>query len=179
MSCWCKPSSPLHSVATRRPTGGHMLTDAQVHALNEGGIDLPVVGGQDLLDRLQRPEHDAPTDPHQTPAPCGLDHLRVEPLRQRHPARLGPCTFGLTPRRLHPAPIVGQQRRQVLPKAISQKERRTVGRQHLRDVVDEALCHRQRAFADVDRHEQFGHRVDGHPHPVWGSATSAGWPWPH
>src|SRR4030095_16515765 len=39
--------------------------------LNEGGIDLPVVGGQDLLDRLQRPEHDASTDPHQTPAPCG------------------------------------------------------------------------------------------------------------
>ena len=62
--------------------GGHMLADGEVHALNEGGIDLPATGRQHLLDRFKRAEHD-PAPPH------GLHHLRREPLRQRPPARLG------------------------------------------------------------------------------------------
>ncbi len=32
--------------------------------------------------------------------------------------------------------------RHVLPEPVGQKERRTVGRQYLRDGVDHALCHR-------------------------------------
>ena len=72
----------------------------------------------------------------------------------------------MPPRRLHPVPIVGEQGRQVLSKSIGQKQRRTVGRQYLGDVVDEALCHGLGTLADVDRHQQFGHRIDGHPDPV-------------
>ena len=36
-------------------------------------------------------------------------------------------------------PIVGEQGWHILAKSVRQKERRTVGRQHLSDVVDEAL----------------------------------------
>jgi hypothetical protein len=49
--------------------------------------------------------------------------------------------------------IVGEQGRRVLAKAIGQKERRTIGRQHLRDMVNEALGHGLSALADVDRHQ--------------------------
>jgi hypothetical protein len=68
------------------------------------------------------------TDPHQVPAPHGLDDLRVEQLRQGHPARLGQGTCGLVPWRLHPLSIVRQQGREVLSEPVSQKQRRAVGR---------------------------------------------------
>ena len=54
------------ALAQRRHTpshGGHMLTDRQVDALNEGRIDLPAVSRKHLLNRLQRPKHDATADP--------------------------------------------------------------------------------------------------------------------
>ena len=66
-----------------------MLAEGEVHALNEGGIDLPATGRQHLLDRFKRAAHDPVPHPYQTPPPHGLHHLRREPLRQRPPARLG------------------------------------------------------------------------------------------
>ena len=47
-----------------------------------------------------------------------------------------------------------QQGRQILPKAIREKERGTVGGQDLRDVVDKALRHGQRAIPDVKREQE-------------------------
>ena len=47
---------------------GHMLADAQVHALNEGRVDLPTAGREHPLHRLEGAKHDAVGDPHQTSA---------------------------------------------------------------------------------------------------------------
>jgi hypothetical protein len=69
--------------------GGPMLADGEVDALHEGGIDLPATRRSDLLNGLEGAEHDAVPHPHQAPPAHGLHHLRVEQLRQRHPARLG------------------------------------------------------------------------------------------
>jgi hypothetical protein len=44
-----------------------------------------------------------------------------------------------------------------------------VGRQHLHDLMDHVLRHRQGALADVDDHKQFAFRVHGRPHPVRGA----------
>jgi hypothetical protein len=52
------------------------------------------------------------------------------------------------------------------------KERRPVGRQHLRDVVDHALGHRQGAIADLDREEQFALGVHRDPHPLGGTGQA-------
>ena len=41
------------------PNRRHPLTQTQIEPLYEGGVDLPAAGGQDLLDRPLRAEHDA------------------------------------------------------------------------------------------------------------------------
>jgi len=105
-----------------------MLADGEVHALNEGGIDLPATGRQHLLDRFKRAEHDPVPHPHQAPPAHGFDDLGLQELGQRHPARLGQGACRLPARGLHPLPKVAQQRRGVLLEAIGQKQRDTVGR---------------------------------------------------
>jgi hypothetical protein len=40
------------------PDRGDMLTDAQIDALDEGGVDLSAAGCQHLLERFQRAAHD-------------------------------------------------------------------------------------------------------------------------
>jgi hypothetical protein len=45
---------PLAEGGHPSPHRGDMLADAQVDALDEGGVDLPAAGRQYLLDRLQR-----------------------------------------------------------------------------------------------------------------------------
>ena len=103
---------------------------------------------------------------HQTPSAHSLDDLGVEELWPWHPAGLGGWPFVLATRRLHPVAIVGEQGRQILPKAIGHKERRTVGRQHLRDVVDHALRHGQCTMPDVERQQEFALGVHGDPDPL-------------
>jgi hypothetical protein len=61
---------------------------------------------------------------------------------------------------------VREQRRQILPKTIREKQRGTVGGQDLRDLVDHALRHRERTIPDVDRQQQFTLGVPRHPHPL-------------
>src|SRR5262252_10551753 len=46
--------------------------------LHEDRVDVPTTWGQDVLDGLQGAQHHAVAHPYQTPAPHGLDHLRVE-----------------------------------------------------------------------------------------------------
>src|SRR5215211_7273404 len=102
-----------------------------------------------------------PVDP--PPAPHGLDHLGIQELRQRHPAQLRRGTLGMAALGLDPLPIVGQQSRHVLAKAIGQKQWDTVGRQHLSDVVDNTLRHGEGAISDLDREEQLACGVQRHP----------------
>ena len=94
------------------PNGCHMLAQAEVDALHEGGVDLPTAGRQHLLDRCQRAEHDAVLHVNQAPAPHGFDHLGIEQLGQRHPARLRGRTLGPLAWRVHPVPIVREQGQQ-------------------------------------------------------------------
>src|SRR5262245_38260917 len=97
-----------------------MLADGQVEPLDKRRLDLPAAGCQHLLHRLTRPADDAVTDAYEAPAPHGLDHLRIEQLRSRHPTRLRRRAMGLAAGRLHPLPIVGEQSRRVLAKAIGE-----------------------------------------------------------
>src|SRR5882724_7208356 len=104
-----------------------MLADGQIEALHERRVDLPAAGRQHLLDRLQRAEHDPVPHADQAPAPHGLDHLRREELRQRHPARLGVWPLVLAAWRLHPLAEMGEERGGVLLEAIGEQERYTAG----------------------------------------------------
>ena len=47
-----------------------------------------------------------------------------------------------------------------------EKQRDTVGGYDLRDVVDQALGHRQGALADIERQQQLALRVHRHPDPL-------------
>src|SRR6266571_6589651 len=73
--------------------------------LNEGRVDVPAVRGQHLLDGRQRAEHDAVAYADQAPPAHGLDDLRIEQLRQGHPAGRGCWTFVLSTRELYPLPV--------------------------------------------------------------------------
>jgi len=94
------------------------------------------------------------------------DHLGIQQLGERPPARLRHGAFVLAPLGLHPVPIVGQQGRHILAEAIGEKQWGAVGSQHLRHVVDHALGHRECAIADVDGQQQFALRVHRSPDPL-------------
>src|SRR6516165_12746099 len=70
------------------PDRGDLLADTEVEAFNARRVDLPAAGRQYLLGRRQGAEHHAVAHPYQTPAPPGLDHLRIEELGPWHPTRL-------------------------------------------------------------------------------------------
>jgi hypothetical protein len=52
-----------------------MLADRQVDPLDEGGVDLPALRRQHLLDGSPSAEDDLVTYAHQAPAPILFDHL--------------------------------------------------------------------------------------------------------
>ena len=145
---------------------GHMLADAQVHALNEGRVDLPTAGREHLPHRLEGAKHDAVAHLHQTPAASGLDDLRVEQLRQRHLSGFGRRALRPLARQVDPLPIVRQQGRRLLREAIGEKQRHTVWRQDLDALMDDPLRHRQGALADVEGQQHLGDRIDRGPYPV-------------
>ena len=140
----------LHPAPDRR----HALTDVEVEPLDKGRVDGPATGRQDLLDGQPGAEHHAVCDAHEAPAPVRLHHLRVAQLGQRHPARLGHWAFVLAPFGLHPLAKMRQECRAVVLEAIGQKQRDTAWRQHLGDLMHDALRHRQGAAADIDHHQQ-------------------------
>ncbi len=77
------------ALAERRhtpPDRSHMLADAQVDALDEGGVDLPTVHYQPLRDPVQGAKHHVVPHADQAPAPHGLDDLRIQ--------RIFPPNFG-------------------------------------------------------------------------------------
>src|SRR2546425_322950 len=112
-----------------------MLANRQVEALNEGRVDVPAVRGQHLLDGRQRAEHDAVAYADQAPPAHGLDDLRIEQLRQWHPARLrrragGPAAWGLDP-----LAKVRQSCGGILLESVRQKPWDTALGQHLHDLM--------------------------------------------
>ena len=160
---------PIFALAQRgdpSPDRGDMLTDGEVDPLHEGGVDVPTKGGQEVIDGLQGTKHHAVLHVGQAPAPHGLHHVRREQPGQWHPAGFGRWTFVLATCWRHPVAIVGQQGRHILPKAIREQERRTVGGHDLRDVVDKALRHGPRAIPDVKRAQECALGVHGDPDPL-------------
>src|SRR6266540_7413345 len=89
------PLLALTQRADPSPQGSHMLADREIDALHEGGIDLPTVYREHLLDGLKGPKHHTVCDADQALAAHGLDHLRIEQLGQGHPAWLWCCTLGV------------------------------------------------------------------------------------
>src|SRR5215510_3603238 len=85
------PQAVLPLAQRSDPTSyrGHMLAYREVEALNEGGVDLAAKGSQHGIDGLQSAKDHAMAHAHQAPPAYGLDHLGIEQLRPRHPARLG------------------------------------------------------------------------------------------
>jgi hypothetical protein len=61
---------------------------------------------------------------------------------------------------------VGEQRSQIVFEPIGEQQRDTAWRQHLHDLMDEALRHCERAIPDVDRQQQFAFGVHGRPNPA-------------
>src|SRR6266853_1661938 len=99
---------PVFALAQRADPAsdrGDMLAEAEVDPLHEGGVDVPAMRSQHIMDGLQRAKHHAVTHPHQATAAYGLDDLRVEHLWEWHPTRLGCRALRLPARGLHPLPI--------------------------------------------------------------------------
>jgi hypothetical protein len=148
------------------PNGRDRLAQVQVEALGNRRVDLPASLGEYLLDGLTRAEHHAMFDPNDAPPAVGLDDLRIEELRQGHPAGFGYRPFALTPFGLNPLTVVCGQCDEVVPKAVSQKARCAIWRQDLGDLMDETLRHGESALTDVNRQDELGDWLHGHPHPV-------------
>src|SRR5215510_1375361 len=148
------------------PDRRHVLAEVEMEALDTACGELPAPLGQDGLDGLCCAKDDAVLDLTEAPAPVGLDDLRIEQPGLWHPTRLGLGTLGLATPGWHPLTVMRDQRGEVLPKAVGQKPRGTVRRQHLSDLMDETWRHGQGVLTDVNGQDEladWGHR---HPHPV-------------
>jgi hypothetical protein len=144
----------------------HMLANRSIGPLNEGGLDLPAGRGQHLINSGHGAEHHAVAHADHASPPILFDHLRIEQCGQRHPAGLGSGACGLAAWRLHPVAEMCQQCSPILFEPIGEKQRHTARCQHLRHLMDHALGHGQRPVPDVDRQQQFAHRINGCPDPM-------------
>src|SRR5262245_25314332 len=97
------PSSPLHSVVTRRPTAATRCWRSRLRRSDKDCLDLPTTGRQRLLDGLQGPEPHAVAHADETPMPYGLNHLRIQQLREGHQAGLEGWPFVLAARLAAPS----------------------------------------------------------------------------
>src|SRR4029453_19595537 len=80
---------------------GDMLPHRQVEPLDEGGVDVPTVRGQHLLNSRPRAEDHPVAHPHQASPAYRLDHLRIWQPGQWHPAGLRRGACRLLARWLH------------------------------------------------------------------------------
>jgi len=74
-----------------------------MQTLDKVCIDRPTPLGQDRLDNLCRAKYAVVLHSHNTPAPVGLDHLRIEQTGLRHPSRPGPWALSLAAPEVPPA----------------------------------------------------------------------------
>src|SRR5215813_12049065 len=108
--------------------GGDMLTQVQIQAFDEGGVNLPTPLGQHLPNGFERADHHAVFDPNDEPTPVRFHHLRIEQPGLWYPAWFGRWAFALAPFRLHPLAKVRQDGTEVILIAVSEKEWEAVGR---------------------------------------------------
>src|SRR5215475_6672802 len=71
------------------PYRRYPLTQTQIEPFHKRGVGLPAAGGQDLLHRSFRAEHDTVLYLNKAPAPHRFDDLCIEQFGPRHPAWLG------------------------------------------------------------------------------------------
>src|SRR6266850_3324152 len=136
-----------------------MLAKVQMQALDNAGIDRPPSLGQDRRDGLCRAEDDAVGYTDDASTPRGRDDLGIEEPGPRHPAWLGLRAFGLLALGRHPLAVVRDERGKILPETVGQEQRGAVRRQHLRDVMNETLSHRQGALTDIHGQYELADRV--------------------
>src|SRR5215813_10195143 len=102
------------------PYRGYPLANIKIQSLDKGGIDLPAIGSEDLLDRVQRAEYH-PVFHHNDPlTSILLDDLRIEQPRQRHSAGLGQWALVLAALGLRPHAKVAQDGRQIPLEPVAQ-----------------------------------------------------------
>ena len=161
-----EPVLALAEGAHAPPNGRHVLADGEVEAFHKRGIDLPATCCHHGVDPIERAEHHPVRHVYQAPAPYGLDHLRVEPLWQWHPARLWGGARGLGAREVDPLAAMGAHGGGILLESIGEKQGDTAWGQHLHHLMDDPLGHREGAVPDIDGQQQFGDRIDRSPDPV-------------
>jgi len=127
-----------------------MLTDGEIDAFHKRRIDLPATGSEHIMDGGQCAEDHTVAQPHEAPAPHGLDHLGIEQVGQGHPARLGRSARGLAALRMHPVAEMSEQGGRVFLEAVGEEQRHTPCGQDLHHLMDDALGHHQRAGAHLD-----------------------------
>jgi hypothetical protein len=63
---------------------------------------------------------------------------------------------------VHPLAVMRDQRGEILPKAVGEKQRGAVRSQHLGDLMHQALRHGQGAFPDVYGQDELADWVHGY-----------------
>jgi len=144
----------------------HLLAAGQGEALHARWIALPAAGRQPLLDRLQRAAHAPVSHAAQTAPPHRLDPLRVEQLRQGHPARFGPRALGLAPLRWPPRAAGSQPRGAIILETIGQHQRDPVWRSHPYHLMHATLGHLQGPCPRIKSQQPRALGGDGRPHPA-------------
>jgi hypothetical protein len=163
---------PVFTLAQRAdpsPDCGHMLPDGKVDPLHKGCVDVPPQWGEDVIDSLQGAKHHAALHIAPAPAPYGLDHLRIEQLRQRHPTRFGGWPCGLAVWHLDPVAKMGHDGGEVFFIAITEKQWYAVRSQQDGHLVEDALRHGQGPLTEVDGQEEFTLGLHGDPDPMRGA----------
>src|SRR5215813_14228894 len=99
-----------------------MVANRQVDPLDEGGVDVPALGGEHLLDTSSRAEDHPLAHTGQATTAVPFNDLGIEQRGLGQPTRLGYWSFGSTARRLHPLPKVGQQGGGIMLEPIGEKQ---------------------------------------------------------
>lgn len=153
-----------HSAAP--PSRCHPLTEAQMEPCNDGGVEVPAAGGQELIDRPCCAADHAMLHLDKPPAPRGVDHRRGEESRPRPPARRGPGAWGLAPRGRHPGPARRHKGGERIGGPVAQQERHTPGRPPRRELLQHDVSHRPGAFPALDVQPPLARGIDRGPDPV-------------
>jgi hypothetical protein len=145
---------PIFALAERADTPsnrGHMRADGQGEAFDPRRVALPAVRGEHLRDCRKGPAHAALLDAEPTPPAHRLASLRIEQLREGHPARRG--HRALAAWGLPPVSIRGQPGQPLLSAPVGQTQGGAVRGQHLGHLMAPALGHGCAAFPDVKRQQ--------------------------
>jgi hypothetical protein len=106
----------IHPTSDRR----HALAHVQGEPFDKGGMHLPAMGHQDVLDRFTRPAYHPVCDSDHAFTTGLLDDLGVEQPKERPPARLGQRAFVLAAFWVHSPATVAEDGRQIPLEAITQ-----------------------------------------------------------